>query len=209
MPNPFIPFDNTCQLNALYLLEDEPVENVYHFSGTAPWTATSMLGLAVQFAGWESTEAAHHRSSDVLYVGSIVRDLSTQFGAEVSHTDAVPGILTGPRLPNHCTIAIKAATGLVGRSNRGRSFWIGLTQDQLDPSNINLITSAVASALVAHMNAMVGLVWTNGGKPVVASRRTGGHPRVVGVTTPILNYGLSNLQIDSQRRRLPGHNRHG
>lgn len=208
MVKPFIPFPNTIEIDAHYLVEDIPCENVYHVHGGAAWTSTSMAAAAAAFATWEAAEAAHHRSSDVLFVGAHVRDLTTATSGEVDHTDNVAGVLTGPRLPNHCTIAIKAGTGIAGRSFRGRTYWIGLTQDQLDTNDCNLIVIAVANAIVAHMAALIAVAWPNSGQLVVASRRTGGTDRTTGVSTPIIEYSLVDRFVDSQRRRLPAHNRH-
>jgi hypothetical protein len=138
----------------------------------------------------------------------IARDLSAPDGLVVtkSVTPFILGGAGGIPLPNHVTLAVKANTGLGGRSNRGRVFHIGLSSAMVTGSTINPpwdsnIVNAY-NALIPALNAF------NAAAPAVLSRFHNKVQRNPATFNLISNYSLTDLTVDSMRRRLPNHNRH-
>lgn len=207
MPAPFISVPNTAQIEMIYTAASERVENVYHVVGSTPWDAAGLAALTTYFVGWENGTAKLLRSDNVVLVLVRAIDMSSVSGAEVETTEAITGSIGTGHLPNNVTISIKANTGLRGRSYRGRTFWIGVNDSQLDPSGQGMLATPLNS-IVSALNNLRGGVIPNSGKMAVVSKRNGGVPRTTGVATPIIEYVAIDPNIDSQRRRLIGHNRH-
>lgn len=204
--HPFIPAPNTAQVTMQYNVGGEHCENVYWVQGAAPWDATTLLALIGKFRDWEAADASPIRSNFVGLYNIHARDFTVQNGPELDQSESIGGALTAEPFPQNVTVAVKAQTGLAGRSFRGRSYWIGLEIDQQLTQGVLL--PATATAIITVMNQLLASAFPNTGKMVVASFRTGGNPRTTAVLTPILSYTMADHNIDSQRRRLPGHNRH-
>ena len=203
----FVPAPNVAQVACFYRSFGEACENVYHVLGSSAWTVSSLNSLCNAFVTWEDTNASHQRHSAVALQSIEATDLTTQNGLQTFFSTGLPidGLNAGG-LPNNVTVAIKHNTGLRGRSFRGRTFWIGLYASVVSG---DAISDAMINALIANMNALNSLIsGVNGGQHVVLSRKHNGADRAVAVATPVTAYTV-NAVCDSQRRRLPDHNRHG
>jgi hypothetical protein len=104
------------------------------------------------------------------------------------------------------TIAVSWRTGITGRSFRGRTYHLGLSEAQyvgstLEVTPAGLILTAY-DALLTTINAI------SGNQMGVLSRYADKAPRVNGLLTPISNVEFVDLVLDSQRRRLPLHGIH-
>lgn len=207
-PRPFIPAPKVAQVEMRYLLADQQVENVYHVLGTAEWDATTLGALATAVENWEVAHAQNRRHSSAVLVSVKVIALVAPDGAFIESSVTIRGTATGSELPNNCTIALKASTGLRGRSRRGRTYWIGLSTDMQDSSNKNQLGDAWRTALLDAMNQLTIVPFPNGGVLVVCSFQHNNAWRSAALTTPIIGYGLADVTLDSQRRRLPAHNVH-
>jgi hypothetical protein len=129
----------------------------------------------------------------------------------------IAGSLTGGPLPNSVTVAVGLRTKLLGRSFHGRVYFVGLGKDHVDDATPNALNVAGATGIIAlfenlrtalHANHGVGLLFDR--FPMeVASFRSGGADRTTGLFTDVDHIALSDNYLDNQRRRLPGHNRHG
>ena len=123
---------------------------------------------------------------------------------------------TGP-LPNNVTIAVSLRTKLLGRSFHGRVYMVGIGKGQVDDSTPNQIKPAEVSDIVDGWESFrTSLSATTGVDPVldkfplgVASFRHDKADRTEAVFTEGDHFTLSDTYLDSQRRRLPAHNRHG
>lgn len=208
MSGPFVPLPLTAQIEMIFLQDGQVTENVYHVQGTAAWDGTSLPDLANQFLAWETTIGKNNRTTGVILTKIRARDMSTQFGIVMEVAESIPGTETSATLPNNATIAMKWTCGLAGRSQRGRTYHIGLPSDYLAGDGQHVSTTAVANLEDMYRYPLLHITFTNGGKLVVASRRHNNAWRTTGQLTPILDAVLSDTFVDSQRRRLPGHNRH-
>jgi hypothetical protein len=197
----FVPVPNTAQFAMRFTEQGQQVENVFHLHDTTPWVASAMLTWCAFFkAGWVAS--LQSLVTYQLSLNSIIaRDISTEFGAGVEYSDGLP--LIGDDFdggaPMNVTLAIKWATGLAGRSFRGRTYHLGIINNQITDSRIS---GALVSDLQAAYSALKTAVEVGSVKMVVVSRVTGGVPRTTGVATPITGVSV-NAVTDSQRRRLP------
>lgn len=213
---PFVPCPGVAQFNLIYTSYGNNTENVlhvHHIDGTV-WTAAQLAAMESVIIAWDGAHQKAFRVTDFGLISIIGRDLSSSSGQEASTTVVSAGTLGGPALPENCTLSFKKNTGLAGRSNRGRWYWVGLSQalqlaDRYDGTtaiNMTAALNALRDAILAVANC----------EPVVLSRFSGVDPvthkpipRGTGVSHPITNFSLVDNIIDSQRRRLPAHSRHG
>lgn len=209
MPShPFIPFDKTAQLTAIYSQSGQIVENVYHFTGGAEWDTTSLGALGIAFENWETAHGSAIRNTNTALFKLLIVDLAVADSFLVVSTATIDGTVASEPLPNNVSLAVKWTTNKRGRSFRGRTFHIGLCEAMRDSTDHNSINTGFETSLLFVYDALLTTAWPNGAVPVVASSRTGGAWRTTGVTTPIIAANLTDLVFDSQRRRLPFHNVH-
>lgn len=213
----FVPSPGKVQVEMVYTSSGQPCENVYHVDmGTTP-TPAQMLALTNVFDTWDSTFNITARHTQTFLQKIVCRDLTSQ-GAPAVENDISPtraGTGTGPPLPNNVTLSIEWRTGLSGRSFRGRTYIIGLMETALG-SDAQEVTSAFAgNILTTYGHLLTNVNAVSGSALCVLSRYHGVDlvthrpiPRAAGVATPIISCVLADPFIDSQRRRLPNHNRH-
>lgn len=134
------------------------------------------------------------------------RDLSPGAGGNViiqPRVTAQPaGAVGGIELPNNVTFAIKITTATGGKSGHGRVFWPGLSTNQVLGSQI---TQGTATDLIARLQAMRAAV--EGSDPVkfgVLSKWHNKACRPAGDFRQMLLFATTDLNLDSQRRRLVG-----
>lgn len=202
----FIPIANTAQVNTVALWDGQEVNNVFHVTQPTPYDLTSLAVLGALFQGWLENTVVGGLPATISYQKIILRALDTEDSPALEYTTGFP--LTGLSvsklaMPNNVTVAVKWSTGRAGRSYRGRTFHIGLTEDYVTDNQLS-------AGGVAYLNTVYGDLLdafdSYPGDLVVASRYHNNAPRVSGITTPIVSYSI-NPVIDSQRRRLPGRGR--
>lgn len=207
MAVPFVPCPRTAQVSMQYLTNGQKAANVLHFIGVADWTTALLTSLLTYLDTWESTHAAPVRCNTTEFTGAYAVDLSSQTGPWSSLSTVHTGGETDPPVANNVTLAYKLATPLRGKSFRGRYYWIGLTQAQLTADR-----QSVASATALSIGTIIDMIRSgsipNSGSLVVRSIKSGGAYRTTGVMTPVNAVVLTDFFVDSQRRRLPGHNVH-
>lgn len=198
----FVPSPNVCRIDAIAESQGQLMENTFHYRLAAPATIDELTAICNTYIAWFN---AHLGSfSDTLALVKMEgRDLTTESGARITVNvpEGTAGTDASGALPNNVTWAVKRQSGLAGRKNRGRIFWMGLTHDALAP-DIQSITPAQASARAAMMDGLqTAQLSDNAATEVILHRSDGTH-------VDVLNYAYADLFLDSQRRRLPGHNRH-
>lgn len=211
----FIPTPNTLQLDAIYTCQGERMENIYHVQGTGITDLNALANKVMdQYVAWETAHVNQIRGNGAQLINLVVHDMGTQNG-QVWQRSVVGPISTASAamLPNNCTIAVKWLTGYAGRANRGRTYHIGLNEAMVTGNDV---VSSVQTALIAayadlltkltDSTVFTGFVTT--AQMVVVSKHFNKLPRAAGVTKAITGCTLTDAHVDSQRRRLPGHNRH-
>lgn len=204
MTHPFIPTPGTCQLNAFYECAGKIAQNVFHFSngGSGAWDVSHMTTLKGLFDAWETSYGRDLRTTNTGLHRVKVLDLSVDGGAVLDQASSIEGTHAGDLRAQSNTIALKANTGFSGRSNRGRTFWIGMPDTF--QSNGEVSTGFIDAAIIA-MNALIAAAEGNATPLVVLSLRHANAWRTAGAIKIVQDYSVTDSFVDSQRRRLPGH----
>jgi hypothetical protein len=186
------------------------------------WTPTTMLALAAVLKTWWNTgdgtqKPFHFQDSGYSLSEIVVRDYTTISSPVVTYNTGLPIAGTGDpthALPMGVAFALTLRTGLAGRSNRGRTFLMGLTTDFLASEHLNTVSATFAADFVLAYDSLIPAIVAGDATEslVVVSRHwNAGVPRgamvsrAAGITTPVLSFGYSNLLLDFQRSRAPGH----
>jgi hypothetical protein len=113
----------------------------------------------------------------------------------------VSGSRTGDALPAQCAFCVTHLTGLVGRSNRGRTYFGPLAeQDTVGDLLVAARADAFRNGLVSVRNIMGNAGWTH----VVVSRVRNKVRLPTAITVPVIGYRYTDRVIDTQRRRKLG-----
>jgi len=203
-PRDFIAAPDTAQLRLEFDTPGGKAQNVLTFRKSTPWDSGNLADLITDAASaWES-QFSPLQSDQVALSRFIATDLSApdSWQVEVSPTTPIEGGRASPCMPMNVTVVTKFSTGLTGRSHRGRSYHVGLTDDQ-----------CVGDELVAGMADSIRDAWidfigeihdgSTGADHVVVSYCFNKEWRDVAAVTDISNYSTENT-LDSQRNRLKG-----
>lgn len=113
-------------------------------------------------------------------------------GPQASSSSSGTGGLTGNGLLPNTAILVQKVTALGGRRNRGRMYWPGLREEDVDSSgNIDGATTTAWSGAMGDLFADL----TAGGMPPVVLHSDGGAP------TPITTFNVLSIAA-TQRNRL-------
>ncbi len=200
----FQPVTDTAEIDIIFTEHGETLQSVFYgeLSGGYILSDLAVLAAAVdaQVQGtWKSQMAI-----EVAYLRTEVRGLAVENDlVATNNTNAGVGVLVAGALPNNVTLAVKKESGLTGRSARGRTYWIGGTQDRLKSTNENEWTTGYVASVVAAVDSMRGAINAAGlWNAVLVSRFSGGLPRAFGKTFPWISSVAVNEMVDSQRGRL-------
>lgn len=164
-------------------------------------------------AFWETGTGGHAPSAQTGNRWSLAmieaKDLTAVDGEIVERVSGVRGTDIGGDLAAGQTFAVTLRTVLSGRSHRGRCFLVGLTDNFLASGSKDV---ADIGAVNDYLAAFTGLIASNPGggsnKLSVFSYSNNNAYRANIAATPIVSAGTFDLNMDYQRRRAPGHNRH-
>ena len=209
----FVPVPNVVQVDTIFLLDGQRVENTSYWFQETGWDLSQIDAWLTDMNTVIQTSLLPFLTSSIQLIELVARLLDTASSIGLSYVpDPIPsGSVAAEALPNNDTYTISFKTGLTGRSFRGRNYVPGLTIDSVVSNNI---TSAFRTALLAYYNALKAQASASGITMVVVSRYSGVNPitrkpipRVEGVSTPITTFTTFDTVVDSQRRRLPGRGR--
>ena len=201
----FVPVPNGAQVEMRYSYLGERVENVFwvYVPGSASPDVADLEAIAGIFHDWWDGHIKTIQSANATLREIYVTDQSSSAGSAFTFSTGLPadGANTQEPLPGNVSLTVSLRSSLRGRSFRGRSYIIGLTENQVSG---NLLTTAAANAWLAAYDELVNALNTGPYILAVCSRVSGGAPRAAGVLTPIIDAVLVDTYVDSQRRRLPG-----
>lgn len=201
MPRP--PSENVAEATLTFIYDSQYCINKHHFENTAGWDEGSLNNLGTAIREWWDTEIKASAPTTLQLVEIEVVDLTLGSGLGITVATGLPitGTNAALQLPNNVTVAVKKGTGLVGRSFRGRTYHIGLTEANVDGNRINASTVTLLTNAYDALREPLGVVIPV--DMVVLSEWSGGVQRAAGVATPVTAIAVDPV-IDSQRRRLPG-----
>jgi len=207
MPSVYQPVPNVAQVKMTYRQGTELMSNSYYVERDTPWSVEDLVTLSDIFYNWENTDGKSERSLSIELTHMTMADLTADDAAYSARAidPAVGGTNIGQALPLNCTLAVAAVTGQRGRGRQGRTFWIGLTENQVDE---NVVTNVIKTNIVDNLNSLLEAVNDVAGQQlVVVHRYVDGVKLATGTTTPIITWTVRDTTIDTQKLRLPNHRR--
>lgn len=187
------------------------LENVFYLEDTSDAIFADPAGTALAVFDAAVATYVHQMSNNVGILSASFEDVRTvPFGGiTVSAPSATFGSSgTAGTLPSSTAVAISKHSSVLGRSGHGRTYFPVFQANMLSAPDTMVSASAVAiaNALAAFQTSLetslspAELGWV--------SYRHAGAARAAGLFVHILTWGVSDLAIDTQRRRLLLHNRH-
>lgn len=198
---PFVPFGpGVVEADFQMTLSGIPVEITQGYrliSGAASPIDGASLGAVL--SGWWNTELSTNLNVDCTLVNIQINDLTSAAGWQANVFNGTAGSQGGTVLPNQVAMTVTFETASRGRSYRGRNYVPGLIQADLQ--NPYTFNAARVAGINSVYNNLQSVVAAAGWQSVVLSRVAGGVPRVLGVTTPIVNI-RANAPLATIRGRL-------
>jgi len=202
---PFIPVADVAHVRIEGRMDNQQtVNDLYFRHTTGPIAAADLQGLVVAASTWVISFLAPTLNEGWSGVKCAGRDLTSALGfVAESGLVGVVGGTAGEAAPNNCSMAVSFRTAFAGRSFRGRNYVPCLTNSQVNGNNIDAdwaqsVVDAYSELLFGGGSLPAGWVW------VVVSRFTNNEPRVAGLFNEVFAVTVTDLIVDSQRRRLPG-----
>jgi hypothetical protein len=204
MSHPFIPAPNTASVELIYQDTGEISENVFHVQKGSPFTLAQLQTLRGVVDTWDNTLAKGARYSGAVLLRIRTRALDTAASPTEDYylPTPRPGTVAGAGCPLNVAFCMKLATGLAGRSYRGRWYWGHIALANL--ADVGHVSAGYQSGVVSGLNSLITSLATAGYTMVVTSYMTGGAWRTTAVNTAVTGAVSVDNVLDSQRRRLPG-----
>lgn len=199
----FQPCPNTALFEWIYQTPTGVQENTYHIEGVSPWSEEGLEATALVLYDWWASEMAANCSNTVTLLRVEGKSLEAESAPVAIYypETLVAGSVVAQSASGNVTFAVKHTTGLTGRANRGRWYIVGLPLDVGGNSSISL---ALASAFVNAFDNLDAGIAESMIRPVVVHRQVDNVPLTVCTTTEITGHSFTDLNMDSQRRRLRG-----
>lgn len=192
----------TADIIITYLANSVLMQNVLNAFLATPYDLADLQALADAVDAEVAASWLPIQSLDCSYIRTTVRGLEFENDQEATaDLNAGPGGNVAEGLPNQVTFSIKKQSGLTGRSARGRLYWIGIPNNdlQLDENKLKI---PEADAIEAAVDSMRAAITATDWQAVIVSRFTGGVQRAAGVVFNWVGSDAVNINIDTQRRRL-------
>jgi len=206
-PHDFIPATAVAQVELIYNLDGQIIENRVFLRGSEQWTLASLAEIGPAAVDSWTTNLAPLLSDQLQLVLIRSTDMEVQDGAGVEYEPpTIPtGVETGGSFPNNVTLTTKFSSGLTGRTHRGRVYTPGIPRSAVTTSAVNEVTEVLAGDFSSSWGnffddfiAAVG----NATNHVIVSYCFNKTWRTVAELTNVIGYS-TNVTLDSQRRRLP------
>lgn len=202
----FVPVPKTVSCAIIGELFGQSIQNVINLTFPDDPLASVVAQAAASVGEWAVGELCPILSIEYKYLRTEAQDISAEgmpAFTNVVGTGTEGGVASGSS-PGGTCIAMSFRSGYGGRSYRGRNFISGIPLAEMDG---NQISSTFGAALIAAYEALMpDYVFDDlpDALHTIVSRFHLGAPRVAGLASPVLTYLLTNLDVDSQRRRLTG-----
>jgi hypothetical protein len=204
---PFIPIEQTAQIEVRFLWDLQHVENTLYFHKSSVIGVGDIEILVADVRDHWVANMIPLQPNEVQLTEVYGRTLDNESGFEAVAVPATPtfGTYANNALPNNVTMSVTFRSGFTGRGSRGRNYWIGIVESQVVQ---NLVNADFTQDVIDAYTTMVGFEAVSAGWTwVVASRYLDGSPRPTGQTLEVVSVGVFDRVVDGQRRRLPGRGR--
>lgn len=194
---------DTIRVNVRFLLFNQIVENVYDVNCPTGVDAAALADCRDAFIDWVPNTYMGSISHDCFWTGLELQNLSIENGSVLSYTAPSPvaGGANSASEPGNVSFCVSARTGASGRSFRGRKYVAGVP---IVFRTGNQVAADWAADILAALNGLISTLNAINQVLVVVSKIADGVERLTGLSTPVINFTYTDLNIDSQRRRLTG-----
>jgi len=174
----------------------------FHAFYPTDYTQANINALATKADQWAGAELLALLSNQANYVEAVVRGLYTQTDfMAIDNTNAGAGTKNSAPMPNLCALAIKRSSAYTGRSNRGRVY-VPLVASDISTAE-DFVGQTIADDWVDALNEFTATILTANWIECITSRYYAGVKRTTAVPITITGYSWVDLEVDSQRRRMP------
>ena len=200
---PFVPVPDVIRVAMVFRdTSGNEAVNILHFrdANGAPNIARMNL-LANAIVTWAGAEWAPLAASSWQLDRIEMRDLSAVSSWYTVVDTSIQGTEQGQALPSQNTIAVSLRSPYVGRSRRGRLYFVGLSEVAVNGDYlIGTSRDVIIAAYYALKDATSGqdFVWS------VVSYVENGVPRAVPLVTAVQTIIITDDVIDSMDKRKPG-----
>lgn len=199
----FQPAVNCAQIQVRGTLFGQQVMNTFYALYPDAYTQEDLDSLADDIDGWVSGAYKVLCHSAYSYTGTLVRGLTSEIDLIAENNDSAgAGTAGGSGLAANTALAVKRRSAFTGRGARGRVFLPAIPTSGLT-DNVT-ITAAYRTAVETALNAIRGIISTDGATEVIVHRVASGVPLATAAFYTVVEYVVMNLTVDSMRRRLPG-----
>lgn len=208
MVRPFIPAPNCASVELIYGVYSQVIENTFAVKSNAPFSASDLTALRTCFNNWDAAQWYNTRGTLVLLTRIRTKALDSISSPMEDYALPTPRGGTGSAapLPLNVTFCFKLASGLAGRSQRGRLYLPGVVSTAVSG---NQLLGSQADAYLTRLNTLPAalLAANSNWKWGVLSYRANKTWRAEAQFTAITSAVYTDLNLDSQRRRLTGRGR--
>lgn len=208
MARPFIPAPNAASVELIYTSALQVYENRLHVFKGEPYTLTELQALRSLVDNWDSTSWKLARNAGSVLTRIKCRALD-EVGSPVDEYQLPSprgGTSGGAALPLSNTWCVKLVTERAGRSYRGRLYTVAMDAAMLG-AGAQSVTLTFANNVVASLEALRTALDGVSQKLCIVSYMKDKSWRDTAEITAVSHITYSDLNVDSQRRRLVGRGR--
>jgi len=197
----FVPGSNVLQVNMNGTYLGVAVQNTLYFSksGLGSITLTDAENLRDAIIAWWTVSISNQLSSELTFHTLYMTDLTTQTSPVYEFPVTLTGQVGSPAMPGSVTLAVSFITAGRGRSSRGRNYIIGLAESTVSE---NAVSQLYADNMQGFYEDLITAAQSANFIWIVFSRITDGGERLSGLEQPVLSCKVTDLTVDTQRRRL-------
>lgn len=201
----FIPTPDCVVVELVFNCYGQICENTLAFKrDLGPPSLEDMGILADEIIAWYGSHRAAATSTNCDLIRVVTTDQSSDSAPSITTIPAPidgNGQATFACPPNNVALCVSFRTAGRGRSARGRNYVMGFPSDAVNGNDIDVTYSA---AVVTHYAALKSEVQDLGWTWVVISKQHNKVKLTVGNPQPVQIAIITDLHLDSQRRRLTG-----
>jgi hypothetical protein len=195
----FQPVPNTIIVELRGTTFSEACENTFYYSYVDTPDESDLETLLDALEAVAISHFKPYLPDSVIMTELYARDLHSEVAAQaLIGITGGQGSATGEGMPSFNSLAISRRSGQTGRSARGRIYWLGLSESQVQGQTVlSTPRAGMLAAPIAFDAAAQGLGYT----PVIVSRYHNNVKRAEGVTYEIQGWSLTDFGVDTRRSR--------
>lgn len=198
---PFQSAPDTAEAVINYTQGGQPIVNRINFEHTGGYNQAAIDLLALVVDAAVDAYLMPLIVSSMTYLFTKVRGLESAIDLEATNaTNTGAGAASGASQPQQASYVVKLGTGATGRSARGRFYMPGLAASALNSART--VTTTYSNGAVDALADLIADAAAAGWDAVITSRQQGGVVLGTALNRVITDVIASNLNIDTQRRRV-------